>query len=390
MRSRRTWVAAIAIIAGTATLSTACQPSDVYNLPRARSGAKCTNVGSFARDATNVLQCSPKRRWAVNMPISRAVTLINAYNRSVTPTEIVRLGAPQVVIAGSGAVEAVVIVRNADGGPVKDATVRFTQSGTTTLNWASPTEIHTGADGKASVTFTPSTSIGGTQVTATVAGTGLSTLYSIDTRAAEPATFTIDGSSLVTMNLRSSVTLKARLTDRFGNPVWNEPIDVVSDSEDFSFLPSANGTQPDRTDGYGEYSGVLSSAEVAGLFGVAFVAGPDDRMVTAVWDIDVLPGAPHTVHVTSSSLTAPLNTQLSGPLVVTVTDIDGNPLSGLPVTFDIESGSSSATGTFGATSGTTDAQGHVTTTFACGPTAGVAYVGAHAAGINGYAPITCT
>jgi len=390
LSNRRTLAASIAIIACAGILTTACQPSDVYNLPRARSGAKCTSPGSFARDTTNVLQCSPKRRWAVNMPISRAVTLINAYNRSITPTEIVRLGAPQIVIAGSGAADAVVIVKNADGAPVKDALVQFTQSGTTSLNWASATESRTGADGKASVTFTPSTSVGVTYVTASVPGTGLSAIYSIETRAAEPATFTITGSTLVRMNLRSSVTLKARLTDRFGNPVWNEPVDVLTDSEDFSFQPTSYGTQPDRTDGYGEYSGVLSSSAVAGQFGVAFVAGPDDREVAVTWDVDVLPGAAYSVHLTSSSLTAPVNTPLPGPIVVTVSDSDGNPVPGIPVTFDIATDTSSATGSFGATSGVTDALGHVTTTFTCGATAGIAYVGAHAAGINGYGPITCT
>jgi hypothetical protein len=60
------------------------------------------------------------------------------------------------------------------------------------------------------------------------------------------------------------------------------------------------------------------------------------------------------------------------------------------VTLDIATDTSSATGSFGATSGVTDALGHVTTTFTCGATAGIAYVGAHAAGINGYGPITCT
>lgn len=387
LRSRRTCMATVAILAATAALSTACLPSDVYNLPRARSGAKCTNVGSFARDATNVLQCSPKRRWTVNMPISRAVTLIDAYNRSITPTQIDGLGAPQYVIAGSGAADAVVIVRNADGGPVKEATVRFTQSGNTTFSWGSPTEVRTGADGKASVTFTPSTSIGWTHVTATVDGTGLSRRFSIDTRAAAPATFTITGSSAITMNLRSSVMLQARLTDRYGNPVWNEPVDVVSDSEDFTF---ETGIESNRTDGNGEYSGVLSSDTVAGLFGVAFLAGPDDHLVSAVWDIDVLPGEPHSVQLTSGSLTAPRHTQLGDPLVVTVSDSDGNPISGIPLTFDIESSTSSATGIFGATSGITDAAGHVTTTFTCGATAGIAYVGAHGPGINGGGPVTCT
>ncbi len=108
------------------------------------------------------------------------------------------------------------------------------------------------------------------------------------------------------------------------------------------------------------------------------------------WDVDVLPGAAYAVHPTSSSLTAPRNTPLPGPLVVIVSDGDGNPVPGIPVTFDIETDTSSATGSFGATSGVTDALGYVTTTFTCGATAGIAYVGAHAAGINGYGPITCT
>ena len=60
------------------------------------------------------------------------------------------------------------------------------------------------------------------------------------------------------------------------------------------------------------------------------------------------------------------------------------------MTFDINAPSSSTTGVLGATIGTTNANGQTTTTFTCRGTAGIVYPGAHAAGINSDAPITCT
>lgn len=63
----------------------ACDQNSVLNLARAKVGAKCSSPGAFARDNANVLQCSKKKRWTVNMPILRAIAMINDYNRSQIP-----------------------------------------------------------------------------------------------------------------------------------------------------------------------------------------------------------------------------------------------------------------------------------------------------------------
>ena len=61
-----------------------CDASDVYGLGVARAGRKCSGAG-FARDSKNVLQCK-RGKWAVVMPISRAIALIDAYNASQSST----------------------------------------------------------------------------------------------------------------------------------------------------------------------------------------------------------------------------------------------------------------------------------------------------------------
>ncbi|HBX77662.1 MAG TPA: hypothetical protein DEG43_08455 [Acidimicrobiaceae bacterium] len=63
-----------------AALIVGCDANSVLSLSRAKSGARCSKVGAFARDNTNVLQCSKRKRWTVNMSISRAIEMIDAYN----------------------------------------------------------------------------------------------------------------------------------------------------------------------------------------------------------------------------------------------------------------------------------------------------------------------
>ena len=107
-------------------------------------------------------------------------------------------------------------------------------------------------------------------------------------------------------------------------------MDVLSDTDDLSFVSGGGAGRPEKTDGYGEYTGTLSSSVVAGHFGVAFVVGPMDQEVAAVWDVNVLPGTPYSVHLTTSNATAVHGTRPAGPLVATVTDSDGNPCPEFP------------------------------------------------------------
>lgn len=88
-----------AIVAVGCLAVVGCDQNSVLNLPRAKVGAKCSQPGAFARDNVNVLQCTKKKRWAVNMPILRAIAMINDHNRSkvtVPPPTVPPAPAPTV------------------------------------------------------------------------------------------------------------------------------------------------------------------------------------------------------------------------------------------------------------------------------------------------------
>ena len=83
--------------------------------------------------------------------------------------------------------------------------------------------------------------------------------------------------------------------------------------------------------------------------------------------------------------TGTVGAALAQPLVVTVRDQSGNPLSGQTVTFATTSG-----GTLGTTTVTTNAQGQAQTTYMLGTTAGTQMVTARVAGVTNPATFSFT
>jgi hypothetical protein len=71
---------ALAVLLIAAPLA-GCDPSSPYALGRAKVNARCSKPGAFARDATNVLQCSTKKRWKISMSLAQASAMITAYNQ---------------------------------------------------------------------------------------------------------------------------------------------------------------------------------------------------------------------------------------------------------------------------------------------------------------------
>ncbi|MES2305663.1 MAG: Ig-like domain-containing protein [Gemmatimonadota bacterium] len=89
--------------------------------------------------------------------------------------------------------------------------------------------------------------------------------------------------------------------------------------------------------------------------------------------------------VSGNTQTGVVGTMVTNPLIVKVTNEDGNPVSGVTVTF-----ASTAGGTIGTPTSTTNSQGQAQSTFVLGPTAGAQTVTATVAGVTTPATFTLT
>lgn len=89
--------------------------------------------------------------------------------------------------------------------------------------------------------------------------------------------------------------------------------------------------------------------------------------------------------VSGSSQTGIVGTALVSPLVVKVTDEDGDAVQGASVTFATTTG-----GVLGSPTVTTNSEGRAQTTFVLGPTAGAQTVTATVAGVSTPATFTLT
>lgn len=94
-------------------------------------------------------------------------------------------------------------------------------------------------------------------------------------------------------------------------------------------------------------------------------------------DKDVIPSASSVAIISGNNQTATVATSVSSPLVIQVKDQNGNPMSGVTVTFTSTGGA-----TLGSNSAVTDASGNASTTVTLGNTSGAVTVTATANGIS--------
>lgn len=82
MRLRRTAAAGALAIS---VLASGCQLVDLYRLPAATAGKKCSKVGDFAADWFNVLQCKENRRWKIVTSVQQAEQWLVDLERAQNP-----------------------------------------------------------------------------------------------------------------------------------------------------------------------------------------------------------------------------------------------------------------------------------------------------------------
>ncbi|MGP3593597.1 Ig-like domain-containing protein, partial [Vagococcus sp. WN89Y] len=237
-------------------------------------------------------------------------------------------------------------VTDAEGNPLAGQVVRFSADNGATIT-ASGT---TGSDGSVTVTLT-NTSAGQSSVIATVNGSVQHQMLTFD---ADSSTAQIASGDLVVVtdsaraNGIDTNTVKATVTDGYGNRVANFPVDFSADN---SGTVAATGT----TDASGEVIMVITSTKAGQSTVTATVDTSTQRQTLSFVADDA------TAQIAAGDLvvikdTAKANGVDANSVKATVTDVHGNLLPGQRVSFHADNSATIAA------SGTTGSDGSVTVT----------------------------
>ncbi|MFC1875320.1 Ig-like domain-containing protein [Chloroflexota bacterium] len=200
------------------------------------------------------------------------------------------------------------------------------------------TEATTDINGQARAVIT-SEEIGTTTVRATVSGASDT---ATKTWIAGDAELLVLTPETATNPIGTTHELTATVTDMYGNPVSGITVTWTIESGPGSFV-STEAT----TDSNGQARAVITSEEVGTTTVKASVSGAVYDTATKTWIV----GAGETLVLTPETATNQVDTEHE--LTATVTDMYGNPVSGITVTWTIESGP----GSFVSTEATTDSNG---------------------------------
>ncbi|MGD1093719.1 MAG: PKD domain-containing protein, partial [Bryobacteraceae bacterium] len=321
---------------------------------------------------------------------------------SFSLTNLVGNAASMTVNGGSGQGAAVgvqftnplsVLVKDSGGNPVSGVTVTFTSpaspnAGATFVSGSNVATATTGANGIATTSVAPTANSveGGYNVTAT-ANPSLSATFALTNNSGPPASITpvtATNNQTTTVGTAYSQPLQVTVKDANNNPANGITVTftaVANGAVSGTFGGNASTTA--LTNASGLASATLTANTKAGGFTVtASVASPS---LSTTFTMTSTPLAASVITATPSSTgqNVAINTNFANPLIATVTDSNGNPISGVTVTFAAPAGSvPSATFTPSATV-TTGAAGTATVTaHANGFASGTAYtVTATATGI---------
>jgi hypothetical protein len=267
---------------------------------------------------------------------------------------------------------------------VPDVVVHFAApSGGASAN-LSDTQPSTDADGYAAVIATANTVAGSYEVVASVEGVTGTVAFALTNAADVAAQLVIasgDAQSAAVLTAFAS-PLVVRATDAFGNAVEGATIGFLAPAGGAGAALSATSAM---TDADGNASVTAIANAIAGGF---FVAATLDAQ-QATFSLTNLAGpAAIVIAASGSPQSAVVGQPFANPLVVHVTDSEGNAVTGATVTFAAPSSGASAT--LSAASGTTDANGDVSVTATANATAGAYQVIASANGVAATAAFDLT
>lgn len=320
------------------------------------SGSGTVSQGAVLTDNTGTAQTT----WTIGAAIGAKSLTIAAGTATPLTVSATALSTDSIQVV-SGATQAgragvalptpiIVRVRDALGRAVQGASVEFVPD-TGSGSVASPSAT-TDGQGQAQTTWTLGTRIGTMRLVARVGAT---------TSVAVTATATRDR-----LELRSGGAQSARPASTLGEPIVVRLLDLngsVVAGVPVTFTPSAGSVLPATvvTDADGQARTAWTLGATPGLVSLTVTAATTEPLIisaTATQDELTLVSGGDQLRAAGAALAA--------PVVVQLRDQAGAPLAGLPITFTPAAGS----GTVGATTVVTNAQGQAQTAWTLGSVPG--------------------
>ncbi|HEY0192161.1 MAG TPA: Ig-like domain-containing protein [Kofleriaceae bacterium] len=363
-----TFVAPATLATGTLASTTATTSSDGRVSTTITAG---TVAGAYAVTAT-----------AKDVATAASFALANLAGEVYTITASTGAGQSATVATGFAA-PIVVLVQDAHGNAVPDATVVFTAptSGAT----ASPAraEVTTRADGTAQTTLTCAYVAGSFAIIATADGAAAPAEFALAALPGSPATAT----ALVSATPQAAEVghpfaypLALAITDGYGNPVPGAHIAFTA--------PDAPGAQLSADDATSDAGGIASVLAIADpTAGRYRVTGSVAGAAEVAFELTNTPAAPHAVLITGGGAQRTLaTTAFAAPVTARVVDAFGNAIAGVPIAFSAPT--TGATATMDNPNPVSDASGGVSVSLAAGSGIGRFILSAQAPGAT--APTTTT
>ncbi|MEZ0229617.1 MAG: beta strand repeat-containing protein, partial [Planctomycetota bacterium] len=290
--------------------------------PTAADGAAVTSAAANASVGT----------YQVSLAIGATPAAIFTLTNAVGPpaTIAVTAGGGQSATVGTGFANAIAFhVEDAAGNAVQGATITLTPPSSGASATFAPTSPSTDASGNASVNATANGTSGGPYSVTVMAGSASTTFSLTNSPSAPPPP-----ASIVVV---SGGGQSARVGTAFANPVVLEVRDGSGNALSgvtVQVTPPASGasvtfTGSTTTNGSGRVSLTPTANATAGAISVAASAG------SAQTTFSLTSFAP-TITLSGGSQSALVNTRFSA-VVATARDPQGQPIAGLPVTFEVPS-----------------------------------------------------
>ena len=299
------------------------------------SGTVLTNAAGQATETVSANTVAGSYAVAATVGgVSQAANFALTNSADVANSITVTAGGGQSATVNTAFASALVAtVTDQFGNPVPGVSVIFAApaSGPSALVGGSGTVL-TDAAGQATETVSANTIAGSYAVAATVGGVSQAANFALTNSpdVANAITITSGGGQSTTVNTAFATALVATVTDQFGNPVPGVSVSFAAPATGPSALVGGSGTV--LTDAAGQATETVSANTVAGTYAVTATVGGVSQ--AADFSLTNTPDVANSITVSSGSgQSATVNTAFANPLVATVTDSFGNPVSGVSVSF---------------------------------------------------------
>src|SRR5579871_3608870 len=300
------------------------------------NGQACTTLsaGSKAQAITVTAQITTQSSMP-SVTFAETVTAGNAANIAKTSGD-----AQSAPVNGAVANPLTVTVTDADGNLVSGTTVTFTANGGGTVNSGATANVNTNASGIASANWTLGGQLSGQTVTAASSGlTGSPLTFTVTVQL--PNTTTIAqaaGTTVQSAQARTTFGSAVCAMVSNGGPVQGATVSF-SVSPTTGTLASSVSPTSQTTGSNGQACTTLSAGSKAQALTVTAQITTQSATPQVTFAETVTAGNATNIAKTSGDAqSAPVNGAVANPLSVTVTDADGNLVSGTTVTFTANGG----------------------------------------------------